>query len=259
MSGLVLSCPETTVGRPNGAEDFSHEPPTVSLAGSYYFFSGPKRSYGVVHKEISSTTKLDFDHTHGDRNSEYIILGPSLRFFRCSRNWKGYVAAQNNSDFEDYEDVTDLFTENDVERPPFLYLGPNKTFYTRVADGTEKWKLSNEITCNGLQVTSNAVRSAVESLWLGVEGAWVAQYRDTRFRFDLKGQYKSLEKVMRKKKDEEVSINALALNVTDGRSYACVFNDGTVVYEAGRARFDGKEFEYWCEQNFRFTQRLTYA
>jgi hypothetical protein len=99
----------------------------------------------------------------------------------------------------------------------------------------------------------------VESLWLGVEGAWVAQYRDSRFRFDLKGQYKRLEKTMRKKQDEEVSINALALNVTDGRSYACVFNDGCVVYEAGMARFDGKEFEYWCEQNFRFTQRLTFA
>jgi hypothetical protein len=182
-----------------------------------------------------------------------VILLPNL-FDHCTND-----KLKGNSDFEDYEDVTDLFTEHDVERPPFLYLGPNKTFYTRVADGTEKWKLSNEITCNGLQVTSNAVRSAAESLWLGVEGAWVAQYRDTRFRFDLKGQYKGLEKVMRKKQDEEVSINALALNVTDGRSYACVFNDGTVVYEAGRARFDGKEFEYWCEQNFRFTQRLTFA
>jgi hypothetical protein len=182
-----------------------------------------------------------------------VISLPNL-FDHCTND-----KLKGNSDFENYEDVTDLFTEHDVERPPFLYLGPNKTFYTRVADGTEKWKLSNEITCNGLQVTSNAVRSAAESLWLGVEGAWVAQYRDTRFRFDLKGQYKGLEKVMRKKQDEEVSINALALNVTDGRSYACVFNDGTVVYEAGRARFDGKEFEYWCEQNFRFTQRLTFA
>jgi hypothetical protein len=210
---------------------------------------------GTPSTSFSVLTFASFDAVVTGKDTSLLRVRPAPFLFDHCTNDK----LKDNSDFEDYEDITDLFTEHDVERPPFLYLGPNKTFYTRVADGTEKWKLPNEIICNGLQVTSNAVRSAVESLWLGVEGAWVAQYRDSRFRFDLKGQYKRLEKIMRKKQDEEVSINALALNVTDGRSYACVFNDGCVVYEAGMARFDGKEFEYWCEQNFRFTQRLTFA
>ncbi|KAF4997190.1 hypothetical protein FGRMN_4085 [Fusarium graminum] len=163
---------------------------------------------------------------------------------------------KDSSDFEDYEEVTDLYSEHDVERPPFLYLGPNKTFYTRLDDGTEKWNLPHEIVHNGLEVLPNAVRSAVESLWLGVGGAWVAQYRDSRFRFDLKGQYAGLERSLQKKQEEEVTIRALALNVSDGNSYACVFNDGVVVHETGSARFDSNEFECWCEQNFLFKQRL---
>ncbi|KAJ4257588.1 hypothetical protein NW762_008713 [Fusarium torreyae] len=254
-----MACSTTRIGRPNQQEEFSKEPPTVSLTGEHYFFSGPARSYGRVHAGISNALHLDFDHTHGDNSAEYIILGPNLRFFRCSRIWQGDIAARNNSDFEDYEEVTDFFDDHDVERPPFLYLGPSGSFYTRADDGDEKWKLSPDIIKHGLQVTPNAKRSAVEGLWLGVGGAWVAQYRDSRFRFDLKGHYPSLEEALTRKKEEEVTINALALNVTDGNSYACVFNDGTVRYQAGSARFDGEEFERWCAQNFTFTQRLEFS
>ncbi|KAF4341089.1 hypothetical protein FBEOM_4959 [Fusarium beomiforme] len=238
LSG-TYSCASTSIGRPTQQHDFSHEPATVSLAGKNYFFSGPARSYG-----------------NGIWKTAYVILGPDPHFFRCNRYSQGRIAAQSNSDLGDYGDVADIYGEHDVERPPFLYLGPNKTFYTRVDDGTEKWELPSEIVRDGLQVTSDAVRSAVDSLWLGVGGAWVAQYRDCRFRFNLKGQYTSLGPVLRQKQDQEVSINALALNVTNGNSYACVFNDGDVVYETGPANFDGKEFEAWCEQNFRFTQRV---
>ncbi|KAF5979120.1 hypothetical protein FBULB1_5876 [Fusarium bulbicola] len=241
------SVPGTFIGRPTQREDFSYETATVSLAGESYFFSGPARSYGRVHRGMGGQPKLDFDHRKGLDKTAYIILGPDPHFFQYS------------SDLEDYGEIADLYTEHDVERPSFLYLGPNKTFYTRVDDGTEKWELPHEIVRRGLQVTSDAVRSAVDSLWLGVGNAWVAQYRDNRFRFDLRGQYANLEPVLRQKQDQEVSINALALNVVDGESYVCVFNDGDVVYEAGSARFDGKELEAWCEQNFRFTQRLRFA
>ncbi|KAF5017561.1 hypothetical protein F66182_10497 [Fusarium sp. NRRL 66182] len=240
MAGSSLACSMTRIGRPTSQEDFSHEPPTTPLTRSSPLLTYERR----VHREISDNVNLDFDHTHGDISSEYIILGPNLRFFRCSRTWQGDVAATNSSDFEDYEEISDLFTEHDVERPPFLYLGPNKFFYTRVEDGSEMWKLSSEITRNGLEVTSVAVRSAAESLWLGVGGAWVAQYRDSRFRFDLKGHYAGLKKALQRKQEEEVTINALALNVTDGNSFACVFNDGHVAYEAGVAGFDGDEFEH---------------
>ncbi|KAH7241060.1 uncharacterized protein BKA55DRAFT_518438 [Fusarium redolens] len=255
------SCISTSIGRPTQREDFSHETATVSLAGGSYFFSGPTRSYGQVHKGMVDQPKLDFDHRKGLFKTSYIILGPDPHFFRCNRYAQGRIAAQSKagcSDLEDYGEIADLYGEHDVERPAFLYLGPNKTFYTRVDDGTEKWELPPEIVSQGLQVTSDAVRSAVDSLWLGVGDAWVAQYRDSRFRFDLKGQYTTLEPVLRQKQDQEVSINALALNVADGKSCVCVFNDGDVVYETGSAKFDGKEFEAWCEQNFRFTQRLRF-
>ncbi|KAG4278475.1 hypothetical protein FPRO04_06530 [Fusarium proliferatum] len=210
------SIPGTSIGRPTQREDFSHETATVSLAGESYFFSGPARSYGRVHRGMGGQPKLDFDHRKGLDKTAYIILADS-------------------SELEDYGEIADLYTEHDVERPSFLYLGPNKTFYTRVDDGTEKWELPHDVVRQGLQ------------------------YRDSRFRFDLKGQYSNLEPVLRQKQYQEVSINALGLNVADGKSYVCVFNDGDVVYEAGSARFDGKELEAWCEQNFRFTQRLRFA
>ncbi|RGP80201.1 hypothetical protein FLONG3_1735 [Fusarium longipes] len=253
------ACGSMAFGRPNRQEDFRNEPPVVSLAGEHYFFSGPIRSYGRVHEMASKAMSIDFDHEYGGKSSEYLVLGPDKRFFRCTRSWTGRIAARkikDTSDFENYEEICDFFTEHDVERPPFLYLGPNKTFYTRVEDGTEKWNLSPEVIRNGLQITPHAAVSGVESLWLGVGGSWVAQYRDSRFRFDLKGQYASLEATLRRKQDEEVSIAACALNVTDGNSYACVFEDGSVVYEAGSAAFDGNEFERWCEENFKFTQRV---
>ncbi|EMT65976.1 hypothetical protein FOC4_g10008093 [Fusarium odoratissimum] len=261
MSGSH-AIPGTSIGRPTQREDFSHETATVSLAGESYFFSGPARSYGRVHRGMANQPKLDFDHRTGSDKSAYIILGPDPHFFQCLRYTRGSIAARSKwtdcSELEDYGEIADLYTEHDVERPSFLYLGPNKTFYTRVDDGTEKWELPHEIVRQGLQVTSDAVRSAVDSLWLGVGDAWVAQYRDSRFRFDLKGQYANLGPILRQKQDQEVSINALALNVADGKSYVCIFNDGDVVYKAGSARFDGKELEAWCEQNFRFTQRLRF-
>ncbi|KAG8362330.1 hypothetical protein FVEN_g636 [Fusarium venenatum] len=252
----IKTCGSVSIGRPNPQEDFTHEPAVISLAGEYYLFGGPKRSYGRVHEDASNPTTIDFDHEYGGRSSEYLILGPNKRFFRCSRSWTGRIAARNTGDFEDYEEIADLFHIHDVERPQFLYLGPNKTFYTRVVDGTEKWNLSPEIICNGLQVTPQATVSGVKSLWLGVGDAWVAQYGDDRFRFDLKGQYVSLEATLRRKQEDEVVIAALALNVTDGNSYACVFEDGSVIYEAGPAAFDGKEFERWCENNFDFPQKV---
>lgn len=178
--------------------------------------------------------------------------------FAAYESFEIITEVKGTGNFEDYEEIGDLFSENDVERPLFLYFGPNRTFYTRIADGTEKWKLSHDIIHNGLQTTAHATVSGVKSLWLGVSCAWVAQYRDDRFQFDLKGQYAGLEDTLQKKQEEEVCIAALALNVTDGSSYACVFEDGTKKYEAGSAGFDGKEFERWCDENFKYPQRVRY-
>ncbi|KAF4454692.1 hypothetical protein F53441_2770 [Fusarium austroafricanum] len=252
-----MSCPSTVIGRPTQQEDFSHEPPAITLSGDDYFFSGPVRSYGRIQGRLPKSLgpKLDFDHTHGEIKDEYIILGPGHDYFRCSRPWQGNIAAISSSNLEHYGEVTEFYGENDVERPPFLYLGPGETFYTRVDDGTEKWELSPEIVRNGLQVTSNAVRSAVESLWLGVGGAWVAQYRDSRFRYDLKGQYRGLERALHEKQDQEVSINALALNVTDSNSYAGVFNDGHIVFGNMPYGFDGKDFVA-CRRKIMSTRTL---
>ncbi|KAF4464025.1 hypothetical protein FALBO_9131 [Fusarium albosuccineum] len=231
-------------------EDFSHETPTMSLCGRNFFFSGTYRSYGHVPPCIESHGWPDYDHVNGETRTDYIVLGPNDRFFRCRRFHKGDLAAQNTSDLEDYEEVTDLFDEHDVERPAFFCLGPNGSFYARAENGAEKWNLSAEIVSNALQVTPTATQSGIQSLWLGVRGSWVAQYRDGTFNFDLKGQYAGLERVLRQALEEEVRIHGLALNVLDGTSYACVLADGLVQYEAGQAGFNGQEFEKWCEENY---------
>lgn len=153
---------------------------------------------------------------------------------------------------EGYEQVTDFCDDHQVERPAFLCFGPHGTFYIRSEDGAEKWSLPADTVRDALQVTPGAAQSGAQSLWLGAGGSWVAQYRDGSFRFDLRGGYAALERALRQAQEEEegVRVSGLALNPLDPCSYACVFSDGLVEYEAGTAGFDGGEFEKWCEDAF---------
>ncbi|KAJ4323096.1 hypothetical protein N0V84_004496 [Fusarium piperis] len=231
-------------------EDYSHEPPNLSLCGDSYFFSGRFRSYGRVPKALEENNEMNFDHVRGESTAEYIVLGPNERYFRCRRIREGEVAAMNSSDLEDYEQVTDFCDDHQVERPAFLCFGPYGTFYIRSEDGAEKWSLPADTVRDALQVTPGAAQSGASSLWLGAGDSWVVQYRDGSFRFDLRGRYAALERALRQAQEEGVRISGLALNPLDAYSYACVFSDGLVEYEAGQAGFDGKEFEKWCEDNF---------
>ncbi|KAJ4140758.1 hypothetical protein NW765_016253 [Fusarium oxysporum] len=90
MSGSH-AIPGTSIGRPTQREDFSHETATVSLAGESYFFSGPARSYGRVHRGMANQPKLDFDHRTGSGKTAYIILGPDPHFFQCLRYTRGVL------------------------------------------------------------------------------------------------------------------------------------------------------------------------
>ncbi|WAO90648.1 Hypothetical protein NCS54_00808400 [Fusarium falciforme] len=248
-SNFNLPCTMTRIAPPS-EEDYSHEPSNLSLCGDSYFFSGRFRSYGRVPKAVEENNELDFDHVNGAYTTEYIVLGPNERYFRCRRICEGEVAAMNSSDLEGYEEVTDFCDGHQVERPAFLCFGPNGTFYIRTVNDEEKWNLPTDTVRDALQVTPGAAQSGAQSLWLGAGGSWVVQYRDGSFRFDLRGRYAALERALRQAQEDGVRISGLALNPLDADSYACVFSDGVVEYEAGQAGFAGKEFEKWCEENF---------
>ncbi|RSL77619.1 hypothetical protein CEP51_008913 [Fusarium floridanum] len=246
---MNLPCSTTRIAPP-GEEDYSHESSNISLCGDSYFFSGRFRSYGRVPKAIEENNELDFDHVHGEFTTEYIVLGPNERYFRCRRIREGDVAAMNTSDLEDYEEVTDFCDDHQIERPASLSFGPNGTFYIRSINDEEKWNLPSHIVHDALQVTPTATQSGAQSLWLGAGGSWVIQYRNGSFNFNLQGRYAALERALRQAQEDGVRISGLALNPLDENSFACVFSDGLVEYEAGIAAFDGKEFEMWCEENF---------
>ncbi|RSL93747.1 hypothetical protein CEP52_013052 [Fusarium oligoseptatum] len=157
-SNMNLPCSTTRIAPP-GEEDYSHEPSNISLCGDSYFFSGRFRSYGRVPKAIEENNELDFDHVHGEFTTEYIVLGPNERYFRCRRIREGDVAAMNTSDLEDYEEVTDFCDDHQIERPSSLSFGPNGTFYIRSINDEEK--VESPLTHSPRRTTSNTNRNTI--------------------------------------------------------------------------------------------------
>ncbi|KAM5354192.1 hypothetical protein ACJ41O_000842 [Fusarium nematophilum] len=224
-------------------EDYSHEAPTLSLCGNSYFFSGPVRSYGRVPNTIGGNNRLDFNHKNGSSITEYVVLGPKEHYFRC-----------NNSNLEDYPDLTSFLADRDVERPLFLSLGPSGFYYIRSEDGSSasRFPLGRLIQAWREKAFGENI-PPIQRLWFGAGGTWVVEYTSRVFDFDLKGMYGDLENELRSARELGTQIAALTMNLTDGKSYACVFEDGDVAYEVGEpAVFDGGEFERWCEENFEF-------
>lgn len=52
-------------------------------------------SLSRVPKAVEENNELDFDHVHGAYTTEYIVLGPNERYFRCRRIREGEVAAMS--------------------------------------------------------------------------------------------------------------------------------------------------------------------
>jgi hypothetical protein len=54
-------------------------------------------SLSRVPKAVEENNELDFDHVNGAYTTEYIVLGPNERYFRCRRIREGEVAAMSQS------------------------------------------------------------------------------------------------------------------------------------------------------------------
>ncbi|KAF4973033.1 hypothetical protein FZEAL_9437 [Fusarium zealandicum] len=247
-----LPCATTRIGAMSSAETFPDETPTLSLCGQDFFFTGHVTSYGRVPHVYLDHDIVRFDHMNENNLTEYLVLGPKGHYFRLTRSREGDEAANTDtSNLEDYCGIVEFLDEHDVERPAFLYLGPDNTYYVRTDDGSEKWVLSEDIVRDALQVTPTANQSGAQSLWLGTGGSWVVQYRNGSFNFDLKGRYVALERTLELARDDELRISALALDLLGDKSFAIVYDNGVVEHETGSLRdFDPTGFEVWVEEQW---------
>ncbi|KAF7547861.1 hypothetical protein G7Z17_g7435 [Cylindrodendrum hubeiense] len=224
-------------------DEYPNEGATLSLCGDSFFYSGTAMSCGRVQDTIGIPHEQEYDHRAGGDITNYVILGPRNHYFRCTRPRGGNVAAINNSDLEDYEDLVVFLDEHDVERPDILSLGVNGHYFIRAENGEEKWDLPADVS-KKLFAKPTSI-SPVASVWLGCGDAFVAQRKDGTKVVELNGQYPGLEATL-----EKGSVVSMAMNLQDGVGYAVLWANGTAQCEVGMLRMDsGKALVRWCAAN----------
>ncbi|KAK7431348.1 hypothetical protein QQZ08_002119 [Neonectria magnoliae] len=228
-------------------DDFSHEKPTLNLVGDTFFYSGPDMSCGQVKDTIGLPRDHEFNHHTDPEGTVYVVLGVRNHYFRCTRFTEGDVAAVNASDIEDFDDMAIFLDEHDVERPEFLSMGVDGSFYIRAETGAEKWDLRQDV--REALFGRAATGSQVQSIWLGSKDAFVAQRADGTKVVELRGQYPDLQRAL--DRGGSGKIVALAMNLCDGVRFAVLWEDGSAMCEAGMMDMaSGKAFERWCSANW---------
>ncbi|KAH6989347.1 hypothetical protein BKA56DRAFT_668497 [Ilyonectria sp. MPI-CAGE-AT-0026] len=223
-------------------DEYPNEGATLSLCGDSFFYSGPAMSCGRVQDTIGLPHEQEYDHRTGADITNYVVLGPRNHYFRCTRPREGNVAAINNSDLEDYEDLVVFLDEHDVERPEILSLGVNGHYFIRAENGEEKWDLPAQVT---QKLFTPTAASPIANVWLGCGDAFVAQRQDGTKVVELHGQYPGLKETL-----ENGCVVAMAMNLQDGLGYAVLWANGTAQCEGGMLRMDcGKALERWCAAN----------
>ncbi|KAI5457148.1 hypothetical protein BGZ63DRAFT_84007 [Mariannaea sp. PMI_226] len=230
------------------------ENPTLSLCGNAYFFSGPKLCCGFrLPNQTGVTGKAPFDLDEDKYASVYVVLGPKNQFFRCIRPFVGDVASCNDSELQDYNDLTLFLDDQNVARPRFLSLGCNGHFYIRAETGVEKWDVPGPVTEQLLKRYTSGDAS-IEGLWLGNGDAFVAQRWDGTKVIDLRGQYPGLQRALERRgrdpSDEDADVVSVAMDLDGSTRYAVLWRDGLAECDEGMMGMEsGREFKRWCDTN----------
>lgn len=158
----------------------------------------------------------------------------------------------DNSDLDQYHNLTFWLGDHDVERPAFLSLGPSGTFYIRAEDNSEKWFLPSEIIQHVLDPAIRDPSRTLQSLWLGYNGTYVAQYTDKQLVFDLKGMYSGLGHALQRQgqgRQGRRRIAALALDVQGTEGYVMVWENQSLSFGSGVVH--EQQLVEWAARNFR--------
>ena len=145
-----------------------------------------------------------------------------------------------------YPGLQKYLRSND-SNPVCVAVGENGHYFFRSENGASAWCLPQDVEDH---IEPDNDDNPVEHLYLGKDDAYYAQLSDGSNRWDLRGNYGSL--------DSEVShltskVMCLGMNLQDDRSYFMLTRDGNVQYNAGRAQLAGRgltpqKFKAWVDR-----------
>ncbi|KAJ4308970.1 hypothetical protein N0V94_009137 [Neodidymelliopsis sp. IMI 364377] len=124
----------------------------------------------------------------------------------------------------------------------FISLGEGGTYFMRSADGDSAWQLPNDAAA---YVNSRPADDQVRYLWLGKNGAYVAQTGRNGREWNLRGLYGSLKNAIEYNTGK---ISALGMNLEYDRNYFILFNDGQTQGNPSGAALTKAEFDDWVRR-----------
>ncbi|KAK6214586.1 hypothetical protein LQW54_004308 [Pestalotiopsis sp. IQ-011] len=123
-----------------------------------------------------------------------------------------------------YPELFEFLSKNrNTACPTSISLGPAGSYFINV-DGRTSFKCHPE--------TPIDIEASYSSrLWWGANGSYVLEFSDKRktLRWDLKGQYGSLDEILQEMGTGKMK--ELALNIEDGSSFALILTDGSAYHE----------------------------
>lgn len=139
------------------------------------------------------------------------------------------------------------YLRSNDSNPVCVALGENGHYFFHSEDGASAWCLPQEIEDH---IEPDNDKNPVEHLFLGKDDAYYAELSNGATRWNLRGNYGSL--------DTEVShltskMVCLGMNLQDDRCYFMLTRDGNVRYNAGRAQLVDRgltpqKFNTWVER-----------
>ncbi|KAJ5678493.1 uncharacterized protein N7477_004126 [Penicillium maclennaniae] len=159
-----------------------------------------------------------------------------------------FLDKYRKADTADLDENKSASTESGC--PRYVSLGVNGHYYLRT-NRRHAWDLPEELMSQPWYSENK-----VKAVWLGMKDAWVAQLKNGERRYNLQGQYsgnsgkleENIERGFGRKRPGQ-RIKAMALNLTNPDSFACVWGNGGIIYNDA-SEFDGFIFEEFATKNF---------
>lgn len=145
-----------------------------------------------------------------------------------------------------YPGLQTYLRSND-SNPVCVALGENGHYFFHSEDGASAWCLPQEIEDH---IEPGNGNNPVEHLFLGKDDAYCAELSNGATRWNLRGNYGSLDMEISHLTSKMV---CLGMNLQDDRSYFMLTRDGGVRYNAGRAQLVDRgltpqKFNTWIER-----------
>ncbi|KAK3393392.1 hypothetical protein B0H63DRAFT_458124 [Podospora didyma] len=246
---------------------------SLTLIDDAYFFCGPNHCASTLPPKVKMQLgNRQLDDTPGNKGVFGAIRKTAQSLTGYSGGIKAFALGTSDSFYihyhqdghckdvsflPDYPGLADFLKKHKKSGgktesgcPRYVSLGINGHYFLNTKSRTI-WDLPKDLIEQPWWSSNRA-----KAVWLGMEDTWVAQLVNGEKFHHLKGLYCSNSGKLEEKintgfgrKRPGQRIKAMALNLTNPESFAAVWGDGGIVYNAG-GRFDGFVFEEFATKNF---------